>query len=137
MKGELFFNGKDAWTTYGIGLQFGAYVALISPAPAKDYVTNTSRTENGTEYAAGMRFDERNISLPLNITAKDRASFFAAFTRFTNEVCAAGDIRITTKYDSSIYKCKYKSVAALTEYNGRKGTFSLNLTEPDPTDRKI
>ena len=135
MKGELFFNGTDAWTAYGIEMQFGAYAALISPAPAKDYVTNGSRTEHGVEYAPGTRIDEHSIALPLGMRAADRASFFRAFARFVGEVCQAGDITVTTKYDGNAYKCKYKSVTALAEYNGRKGTFALNLVEPDPTDR--
>lgn len=135
MKGELTINGADAWTSYGVEMLFGAYAALICPAPAKEYMTNESRLDNGKEYAEGMRFDERSIALPLGIRAKDRSEFYTRFTKFVNEVCASGDITIATKYDASVYKCKYKSVTALTEYNGRKGTFVLNLIEANPTDR--
>ena len=135
MKGELTLNGKDAWTEYGIEMLFGAYAALICPAAAKEYVTNESRTEDGKEYAPGMRFDERSLSLPMGIRASDRSEFYDRFTRFVKDVCGAGDITISTKYDNNIYRCKYRSVTALTEYNGRKGTFTLNLTEKDPTDR--
>lgn len=135
MERELFLNGKDAWVEYGIDMLFGAYAALICPAAAKEYVTNEARTDHGKEYAEGMRFDERSIALPLGIRAKDRDEFYTRFTKFVKEVCAAGDIAISTGYDENIYYCKYKSVTALTEYNGRKGTFVLNLIEANPMNR--
>ena len=47
MIGELFINGKDAYTTWGISMDDTSLSALMTPAPNKDLVENKSRLEHG------------------------------------------------------------------------------------------
>ena len=50
MKGELFINGKDAYLEWGIGLENGALLTLMTPPPNKDLIENKSRLEHGKEW---------------------------------------------------------------------------------------
>ena len=47
MKGELYINGNDAWTTWGVNMGDGFLDAIDAPLPMKDYIENSSRTEHG------------------------------------------------------------------------------------------
>lgn len=40
---ELFINGKDAYTTWGISMDDTALSALMTPAPNKEFIENKSR----------------------------------------------------------------------------------------------
>lgn len=44
---ELFINGKDAYTTWGISMDDTALSALMTPAPNKEFIENKSRMEHG------------------------------------------------------------------------------------------
>lgn len=126
---------EDAEERYGVFMTFGAYAALISPAPAKQYVSNESRTQDGKEYIGSMHFDERNITLPMGIKANSRSDFFEKFTDFVENVLTRQNIEMKTMYNDDIYRLRYKSISTLTEFNGKLGTFALQLIEPDPTNR--
>ena len=71
MKGELFINGKDAYTTWGISMDDTSLSALMTPAPNKEFTENVSRLNHGKSVLTdGVRKDERNLTLQLNLTAQ-------------------------------------------------------------------
>lgn len=137
MKNELYFNGHDADDNWGIVMGYGSFASLVCPPPAKDYVTNESRTASGKQYLTELaRFNERSIALNLYIRAKDRTAFYRKIEAFSSEVLAKGKILLTTKYQPNIvYKCVYKNISQLTEYNSKAAKFVLSLTECNPEDR--
>ena len=47
MVGQLYINSKDAYTTWGITLDETSLSALMTPAPAKDFTENKSRSIDG------------------------------------------------------------------------------------------
>ena len=47
MTGELLINGKDAFSILGTSIGEGFLDALLSPAPKKEYITNSSRLKDG------------------------------------------------------------------------------------------
>lgn len=139
MTGELFFNYYDADDTWGIIMWQGAFSALITPPPAKSYIINESRTRTGKEYDTTLvRMDERQLSLPLAIRATSRDAMYRQLMAFSQSVLETGMINITTKYQQNVvYRCVYKSITQLTEFNGRLAKFILTLVEPDPSDRVL
>lgn len=143
MTGELKINGQDAYTTWGISLQDGGLSALMTPAPCKAYVSNKSRLEHGARYVSEnnnvslARLDERQITLPFNMTAKTKTQFLQRYASFC-EVLKAGKLDIWTKYQPTVvYHTLYTSCTQYGQYQQEMGKFSLKLTEPNPSNRAL
>lgn len=137
LKGQLYINGKDAYLTWGIFLDETALSALMTPAPNKEYVTNKYRTKNGKEvFKYNPRLDERDITLPINMTAKDTDTFMTNYARFCEEVLAKGELVIRTRFQPNVwYRCIYLSCTQFSQCIREMAKFSLKLNEPDPSDR--
>ena len=138
MTGELFINGKDAYTTWGISMEDTALSALMTPAPMKEFIENTSRLEHGKRVVtANPRVDERNITLEIHLTARDKDTFFSRYLSFCEEL-ATGVLNIRTKYQPDVmYKTIYQSCNQFSQFMQGIAKFSLKLCEPNPTDRNM
>lgn len=136
MIGELTINGKDAFTEWGISLDETALSALMMPAPNKPLIENKSRLEHGKSVITdNLRFDERNITLQINLTASNKNQFFTRYNSFCAEL-AKGVLEIKTKYQPGVvYKTIYQSCSQFSQFMQGIGKFSLKLCEPDPSDR--
>ena len=137
MNGELYINGQDAWTTWGIGMDSSGLSALMTPAPVKDFVSNESRLEHGRQYiTSNPRLKERELTLRLSLYAPTASLFYSRYAAFCKDVLATGTVNIRTRYQSGVvYHCLYQSCAQYTQYRGKVARFSLRLVEPNPTDR--
>lgn len=83
LKGQLYINGKDAYLTWGIFLDETALSALMTPAPNKEFISNKYRSKDGKSVIKhNPRLDEREITLPFNMTAKDSDTFLMNYARF-------------------------------------------------------
>lgn len=126
---------------YGVYLDESALATLMTPAPHKADITNSSRIEHGVRVLDKpelVRVDERSISIKIAIVAQSRAEFFSLYYKFCNEVLSTGKVHITTPYQPNVvYKCRYKSCEPLTYADGRIAKFTLSLREPNPADRSI
>lgn len=138
MIGELFINGKDAQTEWGVTLETSGLSALLTPAPTKEFVENKSRLSHGKQVlTANPRVDERDVQLTLFITAKDLAAFLTKYGSFVAEL-QKGSINIRTKYEpTTLYRMIYKSCVQFSQFNGRLGKFVLKLNEPNPNNRAL
>lgn len=138
MTGELFINNKDAFTTWGIGLEDGALSALMTPSPMKDYIENSSRLEHGTRViTSNAKMDERSITLQIHLTAKDENTFLTNYASFCEELKGAV-LNIRTKYQPTVmYKTIYVSCSQFSQFMRGLAKFSLRLREPNPADRSI
>ncbi len=136
MTGDVWINGKDAFTQYGINLEDGALSALMTPAPMKDYIEGKSRMRNGKTVIANPRYDSREITLPFHLIAADKTEFFGKYSLFCSEVLAGGTFTLKTKYQSGVvYRLVYLSCSQFSQYCQSLAKFSLKVEEPDPTDR--
>ena len=135
-KGELFINGKDAYVTWGISMDTSSLSALMTPAPNKDYIRNESRLEDGSRLIYdNPRKGERDLTLSLNLTAKNEDDFFSRYISFCEEL-EGGVLEISTRYQPDIvYKTVYKSCSQFTQFMRGMAKFSLKLLEPNPTNR--
>lgn len=137
LKGQLYINGKDAYLTWGIFLDETALSALMTPAPNKEFISNKYRSKDGKSVIKhNPRLDEREITLPFNMTAKDSDTFLMNYARFCEEVLAKGELVISTRFQPNVwYRCIYLSCTQFSQCIREMAKFSLKLNEPDPSDR--
>lgn len=137
LNGQLYINGKDAYLTWGIFLDETALSALMTPAPNKEFISNKYRSKDGKSVIKhNPRLDEREITLPFNMTAKDTDTFMTNYARFCEEVLAKGELVIHTRFQPNVwYRCIYLSCTLFSQFIREMAKFSLKLNEPDPSDR--
>lgn len=134
-KGELFINGVDAYESYKMSLEESGLSALMTPPPTKSRIESKYRKRHGrTTSQKNIRFDSRDLTLPVHIHGKDKTEFFANYIKFCKEL-EKGRLVIRTKYLNDVYRCDYISCQQFSEFIGEYAAFTLKLNEPDPTDR--
>ena len=140
MIGEFFINGLDAHGYFGIVVRETTLSTLIlEPEPLKNAVTNKSATEHGKRVRQEKepKVDEREVTLPIQIKAKDRADLFDKLTKL-KAVLKKRRITITTKYEPDVvYRMDYQSCRQTRSIFRGLATFNLYLNEPDPTNRGL
>lgn len=136
MTGELFINNKDAYTTWGISMDDTSLSALMTPPPLKEFVEDSSRLEHGKRVdTSNPKIDERNITLQLNLTARDKDEFFSRYLSFCEEL-AKGTLNIRTKYQPTVtYHTIYLSCSQFSQFMQGIGKFTLRLNEYNPSER--
>lgn len=134
--GQLYINGYDAYTTWGITMDSSALSTLMTPAPQKDFVENKSRLQHGKRVVTDSPMtDERTISLTFNLTASTETEFFSRYESFCEQL-ATGVLEITTQYQSDVvYRLIYLSCSQFTQYMRGLAQFILKVCEPNCNDR--
>lgn len=137
MIGELFINDKDAYLEWGVSMDDTSLSALMTPAPNKELIENSSRLNHGKSVITnGVKKDERNLTLQLNLTAPDKDTFFERYESFCKEL-DGGVLEIRTKYQPAIlYRTIYLSCNQFNQFMQGIGKFVLRLNEPNPMNRK-
>ncbi len=148
---ETFINGHDAYAEWGVSLTDGGLSALMTPAGNKEYISSKSRLEHGKRVITdNARVDEREVLLPVHITAPTREAFFQRYAAFC-AVLEAGSLEIYTRYQATVtgsganevvsptvvYRLKYLSCQQFREYGQRVAKFILRVSEPNPNDRSV
>ena len=133
--GQLYINGQDAYTTWGVSLSDGAKAVLMQPVPLKERVSNESRLEHGKRYINTMlKKDSREFTLEMHMTSKSWNDYLAKYAAW-NDMLMSGVLNISTSWQNRVvYKCLYVSCAQFAEYGGL-AKFALRLIEPNPNDR--
>lgn len=137
LKGQLLINGKDAYLTWGIFMEGTALSTLMTPAPCKEFISNSYRSKDGKRVIKhNPRLDEREITVAFNMSAKDEDTFLANYAKFCEDVLATGEIILHTSFQPDVwYRCVYLSCTQFSQFNRELASFSLKLNEPDPSDR--
>lgn len=137
MTGELFINGQDAWTTWGIKMDDTSLSALMTPPAVKEFPKNSSRLESGARYITiNPKLKEREVTLSLQFVANNKSQFLSNYNAFCNSVLASGKIMIATKYQSGVtYFFIYNSCTQYRQFMFNIAKFSLRLTEYNPSNR--
>lgn len=138
MEGQLFINNKDAYTTWGISMDTSSLSALMTPAPNKEFIENSSRLEHGKRViSSNPKVDARDITLTINLTAKNEQQFFDRYLSFCSEL-ETGVLNIKTSFQPNVvYKMIYLSCNQFTQFMRGIASFSLKLNEPNPKDRNL
>ena len=135
-QGQLTINGNDAYTTYGVSLTDTALSNLMQPLAMKDDIINESRLESGSRHTSiGAYVKEREINLPVHLTARTTATYLDRLAAF-RAVLEAGTVNIATSFEQGVvYRCRYVSCTQFTQFYAGAAKLMLRLVEPDPTDR--
>lgn len=136
-RGELYINGKDAYTEWGVSMTDAGLSALMTPAANKSPIENKGRLMDGKQVnMAATRTDERTLSLPISLTAPTKSAFFTRYEAFCAEL-AKGQLNISTKYQPNVlYRTYYISCQQFSQFVREMASFSLRICEPDPTNRQ-
>ena len=134
---NIIINGADAFTRYGISLSTGGFSALRKPAPNKPFIESKRRTQHGKSVIRNNpKKDERDLVLPINMTASSESDFLAKYDLFVTEVLDTGFVEIVTSSQPTVaYKCEYKDCQQYQEFMQGMAKFMLLLTETNPKDR--
>lgn len=139
MYGDVTINNADAFERYGINLEDGALSALMTPPPMKEFIESRSRLKHGkTVIAKVPKYDDREITLPFHLLAKNKEDFFTKYNLFCEEVLAKGKFELKTRFQPDVvYRLVYLSCTQFSQFIRKMAVFSLKVSEPDPTDRAI
>lgn len=139
MTGELFINGKDAYTEWGVNMGDRFLDALGEKAGKKDYITNDNKLRDGIEYCSFVpKAAERQVTLTFTIRGNSRIDFTAKKDAFFDEL-DKGDISIQVPTnDSKVYHLKFKDSTGTYAQNLER-TFckvGIKFVEPNPKNRE-
>ncbi len=138
MTGELYINGKDAWTSWGVSMGDGFLDALDAPLPMKDYIESESRLENGKHIHTGnAKVASRDITLQFTIMGESASDYRTKKKAFLDELQAGAFTVEVPILGNDIYHLVYtgKSISYGLNLNRSFGHFSTKVTEPNPTNR--
>lgn len=137
-QGELYINGVDAYTEYGMSLESSALSALMTPPPNKELIENKSRLEHGKRVVnTNPKVDERELNLQFHITAKNRTDFLNKYSKLCG-LLESGEIEIKTSYQSDVlYRMNYISCTQFSQFRLGMAKFTLRLNEPNPKNRSV
>lgn len=138
MKGDLYINGKDAWTTWGVNMGEGFLDAIDSFVPMKDYIENDSRLEHGKQVLiVEPRVASRDLTLHFTIMGSSESDYRNKRRDFEAELQKVNvDIRVPA-LGAEVYHLIYlgKSVNYAMNRLRTFSTMSSKFEEPNPTNR--
>ncbi|SDO11605.1 hypothetical protein SAMN04487900_11023 [Prevotella communis] len=139
MQGDLIINNHDVFTDYGISMTQKGLSALMAPPPMKAVISSKSRQQHGKKVVnKDPKYDERDLTLPIQLYARNTNDFFTKYANFCTQILATGYLEIKTRYQPTVmYRCNYLSCTQFDEFITECATFSLKLNEPDPTNRAL
>lgn len=127
----------DIYQEYGASFIKGSYTKLIMRQQVKEYVKNESRLQNGSRYLLGSdytKYKEKTTRCDILIEATSESDLTNKIEGFT-DFMATGSLwlKIPSKY--RVLKLVYNDIQYKDEYRGNKVIFTIELIEPDVTDR--
>lgn len=138
MTGELYINGKDAWTSWGVRMGSGFLSSIDGFLSMKSYVENDSRLEHGKRMITdNAKVDSRELTLEFTITGSGEADYRAKRKAFQQELQKGAVAVKVTALGSDVYHLVYtgKSVSYAISLNRSFGRVSAKFTEPNPMNR--
>lgn len=138
MKGQLYINGKDAYTTWGVSMGDNFLNNIETPATIKDLPSNESRVEHGKRVitdASLIRLASRDVTLQFHICGKNQDDYLSKKKAF-QQVLQAGvvDISIPSRGDE-VYHLIYQGKQVSFSQTISEGKLSAKFEEPNPADR--
>lgn len=136
-------NSTNEWlgitSTFGALLIRGAYEALLTPPPMKDYIVADSRLRHGSEYLVNTQTamkKQRELTIYFFIEGSSVEDYLWKYEYFLDTI-AKGVIQFKVPRLGRIYKLVYTSCSKYGNYGEKRGKFALKFIEPDPTDREV
>lgn len=144
-QGELLLRTKrtieagvgwvDAYVRYGVSLEMGSLMRLMSPAPRKDPSGQSQPSSHGVSYLGVTigKAAERQFSFDLHLRAPDAGTYLLRYQQFCHEILDCQYFQLKTKYEpDKVYHLLYMSAEPVALFIGGLGKFSLTVKEPHP-----
>lgn len=136
MRGEVYINGLDAWSYYGVVLDEGSEEALLLPSPLKTFTSNDMRSHHGKQvFTNNPRLKDRTVSLTFCfLWAED---YMEKYNRFV-DMLQQGIVVLSTKIMGTkmTFNLVYNSCRKYTSIQ-YAGKLIVNFEEPNPANRLI
>ncbi len=136
---DIYVGGqwKDAYTQWGLSLEDEGLSRLMTPRPHKQPVTNKNVTASGaTVISSTVGYeDERTITLPMHITAPDKATFWSRYRSFCTDVLGQGTVTLRSNYYNNSsgnpisFSLIYQDVQNFTEFMQQMCKFDIVFYE--------
>lgn len=139
MTGQLFINGKDAFTTWGVRMGGGFLDALDGFLPMKEYIENDSRLEHGKRMiTTNAKVASRDITLEFTITGGSETDYRTKKKAFQAELQTGAFTIKVPALGSEVYHLVYtgKSISYGLSLSRSFGRISAKFTEPNPMNRQ-
>jgi hypothetical protein len=139
MIGQAKINGKDIWSEYRANLVKGAYQTLTGALAFKDYVSNTSRLEDGDRVVPSQypNVKSREFTIQITVEGSDYESLIYNFNALSED--AAGYIDFSVPKLKCGFKLILREVTDATDYKLHDGRLlriaKFKFYEPNPINR--
>lgn len=137
MKGDLYINGKDAFTTWGVNMGDGFLDAISAPLSMKENIENESRVEHGKRVVVVPKIASREITLGFTIMGATESDYKAKKQSFFDELYK-GELTINVpKNGDEVYRLVYlgKSTSFAQNVTRTFCKMAMKFEEPNPTKR--
>lgn len=139
MENQLFINGVDAYTTYGVTMGNDFLSVLDAPNELKEYITNEVRGEHGKRVVSVINnyVASRELNLSFIIQGNTVELFTENRNAFINLLESGFVIKVhVPALGNQIYRLLYKSsVSWARSINGCSAILSAKFDEPNPKNR--
>lgn len=138
MKGQAYINGNDIWLSYSAALVKGAYEALLTPAPMKDYISSSNRMKDGVSYVVdttSRKTDKRSVSFSIFIQGSSINDYLSKYSALMSEL-TKGVILLKVTTLKTIYKLVYIESSKYGDYGVKAGKFTFKFDEPNISERE-
>jgi hypothetical protein len=137
-EGRWYINGKDMFTTFGIGISKGSDDFLRFPKK-KDSITHDWMDRNGLDVdLSRIFFDAKEVTLDCWILADGEADFWLKYKGFLAEISQPGVQRLTVSELSQSFFVFYKECTRFERPTRIKDTakvgafFTIVVVEQEP-----
>ena len=102
----------------------------------KEDIINESRLEHGRRHTStGNKMQERELSLPIHITAKSQSDYLVQYTDLLT-ILQGVELNISTSFQSGVvYHLRYVSCTQFTQFLNGMAKLMLRVVEPNPSNR--
>ena len=140
MTGDLYINGQDAYTTWGVNMGEGFLDAIDGFLSMKSFIENDSRMEHGKRMIlSNPKVASREITLHFTLKGDSQEDYRAKRNAFEEELYKGSvNVRVPV-LGEQVYKLVYlgKSVSYGMNTARTLCTISAKFDEPNPMDRIV
>jgi hypothetical protein len=140
MTRELYINGKDAWTEWGVSMGDGFVDAIDAFVPMKEYIENDSRLEHGKRVLVTTpRLASRELTLHFTIKGVSESDFRSKRRAFENELRKGRVTVMVPALNDEVYHLLYlgRNVSYALNRSRTFAAISAKFEEPNPSDRTL
>lgn len=135
MKGSLFINDKDAFVTWGVVMQKGAYNSILLPPSNKAYTTNDQRSSSGVQvFYENIQPSDRTFNISFVILADTKQDYLSKYKSFVDEL-SNGQVIMRITELKTVYKLHVDGYLNLNNYMNKQGILNVRFSEPNIKER--